>query len=84
MTAQELADELQRHVLRKGLTFEASAMLRQQVEQIDALKADAERYRWLRHGDNDDAVLRYSAYSTWILRNEELDAAIDAAREKSA
>ena len=35
---------------------------------------DAERYRWLRHADNDDRVLHKDNY---LPRNEELDAIID-------
>ncbi len=41
---------------------------------------DAGRYRWLRHGDNDDEVIRGDTYGLAFLpRNAELDAAIDAA-----
>ena len=50
--------------------------------EVAALRADAERYRWLRHGDNDEEVLRYQngvVFDAYLLRNEELDAAIDAA-----
>lgn len=57
---------------------------------------DAERYRWLRHGDNDEHVLlthdgklgvrpfdsRFDG--VWLPRNEKLDAAIDAALKESA
>lgn len=44
--------------------------------------ADAQRYRWLRHGDNDEKVLCNGpvAKDYWyLLRGEKLDAAIDAA-----
>ncbi|MGL4336097.1 MAG: hypothetical protein ACRCST_04320 [Turicibacter sp.] len=40
----------------------------------DKLVQDAERYRWLRQGDNDELV---RVKSTFLLRNEELDQAID-------
>lgn len=44
---------------------------------------DAARYRWLRHGDNDELVLMpyeaITAYSHFLPRNEKLDFAIDAA-----
>lgn len=40
-------------------------------QQVEALTKDAERYRWLRHGDNDESVIR------------ELDEAIDTAIEAS-
>ena len=54
--------------------------------ECDALRADAERYRWLRHGDNDEPCLHFSAEckagtdTVWLVRDVELDAAIDAAR----
>lgn len=43
---------------------------------------DAERYRWLRHGDNDESCLvlvdeTYSTNCVWLLRNEGLDLRID-------
>ena len=47
---------------------------------------DAERYRWLRHGDNDERVLchyrttKLLGASMYLPRNEQLDTAIDAAR----
>ena len=46
---------------------------------------DAERYRWLRHGDNDELVMqKYSQIiegeaTHYLRRNESLDDAIDAA-----
>lgn len=44
---------------------------------------DAGRYRWLRHGDNDDEVIRGDTYGLAFLpRNAELDEAIDAAMAK--
>ena len=49
----------------------------------EALRADAERYRWLRHGDNDEPCLYFSddcKAAVWLLREDELDAAIDATR----
>lgn len=52
--------------------------------QGDDVLRDAMRYRWLRHGDNDESCVKLSAdYGSdpfaWLLRTEELDAAIDAA-----
>lgn len=60
-----------------------------------AYKRDAERYRWLRSGDNDELVMRTYADNgrqiggvrpfdprfdnSFLLRNEKLDAAIDTA-----
>jgi len=51
-----------------------------------ALREDAERYRWLRHGDNDEVILVPCTWTTtgYLPRNEELDAAIDAALTKEA
>lgn len=58
------------------------------VHAADA--ADARRYRWLRHGDNDERVLRIwvgpgkhrdfdsGVDGFWLLREQHLDAAIDA------
>lgn len=49
-------------------------------ELSEALK-DAARYRWLRHGDNDESVVRMSGNKRnsypFLLRNDELDAVID-------
>ena len=59
--------------------------LRQAQYEIDAMKVDAERYRWLRERSHDTAIGTYE----WVKRNgrqqrvylafDELDAAIDAA-----
>ena len=52
--------------------------------ELAEVKQDAERYRWLRHGDNDEPLLKFSfdarcnSDDVWLLRNDELDAAIDA------
>ena len=54
----------------------------------DALRADAERYRWLRQGDNDEQVVRFHEWATevcvnptpmYLPRLERLDKLIDAA-----
>ena len=53
------------------------------TEIDDSIVLDAMRYRWLRHGDNDEKVLCNGpvAKDYWyLLRGEKLDAAIDAAR----
>ncbi|MDB5885836.1 MAG: hypothetical protein JWR74_2007 [Polaromonas sp.] len=55
-----------------------------QAAEMAALRLDAERYRWLRHGDNDEKVLCNGpvAKDYWyLLRNEKLDAVIDAELE---
>lgn len=53
--------------------------------EIEELRKNAERYAWLRHGDNDEKVLCNGpvAKDYWyLLRGEKLDAAIDAARKQ--
>jgi len=59
------------------------------LAEMGRLRADAARYRWLRHGDNDEKCVRFNDGRdamtdpfAWLLRNEELDAAIDAAMGK--
>ena len=56
------------------VTLTCSAQQRaEKVEaECDALRADAERYRWLRASREEPW--------TWLVRDVELDAAIDAAR----
>lgn len=69
---------------------QARASLASQPAQVGEDKRDAERYRWLRHGDNDEFVMftfdgpgfrKFDARfdPCWLPRNEKLDAAIDAA-----
>jgi hypothetical protein len=59
-----------------------SMQIEGQRKHIAALQKDAARYRWLRHGDNDEAVIRMSGHKRnnypFLLRNDELDAVIDA------
>lgn len=53
--------------------------------KLELCERDAERYQWLRHGDNDEQLLHFTddagcgTDTVWILRNEELDTAIDKA-----
>ena len=57
------------------------------TEIDDSIVLDAMRYRWLRHGDNDEKVLKtYTSRpsepgepTTFLPRNDELDRLIDAA-----
>lgn len=69
------------------------AAIRELLAEMDALKADAERYRWLREQPNDTTAPRIDVVR-WIpadesvndgegLRLDELDAAIDAAKEQA-
>ncbi len=67
----------------------AADLLEAQAEQIEALQADAERYRWLRYEaqycDEVSPVCvsngNTQGHAQVILSEEELDAAIDAARK---
>lgn len=77
-------EALRLHRERLAATPSPAEQTKPGVRDDDA--RDAARYRWLRHGDNDEALLR--SYSTgevvgsakvYLLRNAELDAAIDAA-----
>lgn len=66
------------------------------ADAIEVQAADAARYRWVREGDNDEHVLRtYDGAPfpvmdpdrtgpAYMLRNEELDAAIDALLDEHA
>lgn len=68
--------------------LKAAAELRRlhQVEvERDALKADAERYRWLRDWDwaTHDIVPMTGRYGTEAILGRDLDAAIDAARSNT-
>lgn len=57
----------------------------ERLAQVETLERDAARYQWLRHGDNDEMVMRaYSVFTTgkpshFLERNESLDYLIDAA-----
>ena len=62
------------------------------TEIDDSIVLDAMRYRWLRHGDNDEKVLKtYTSRPSepgeptmFLPRNDELDRLIDAARAARA
>lgn len=67
----------------RPLTSHAAAQSRINalLEEVEALRKDAERYRWLRHGDNDEKVIKRGPVAhdfVYLLRMEKLDAAIDA------
>jgi hypothetical protein len=70
----------------------ATEAIKELKGRLEEAERDAARYRWLRHGDNDETVmLTYDSAtrkarrfdprrdSSWLLRSEELDAAIDRA-----
>jgi hypothetical protein len=71
------------HIDAMVLTTQGLVAKLKQVEQkLAQSEADARRYQWLRHGDNDETVLCNGPVdkSYWYLpRNEKLDEAIDAA-----
>lgn len=51
------------------------------VEQFARMAKDAERYRWLRYGDNDEHVLMHGPVDpnyVYLPRNEKLDAMVDS------
>lgn len=52
--------------------------------EIERLRKDAARYRWIRHGDNDEIVMKGDCRGVYLPRNERLDAAIDAAMDAEA
>lgn len=88
MTVEQLAAEMHKF----GLTtfnrwaIDGAAMLRQQAEQIESLKADAERYRKLK--DSDGPVYAYAKdgpddHGWFPAFGEDLDEAIDAMKGAS-
>lgn len=65
----------------------ANEQASEQARETD--RVDALRYRWLRHGDNDEQVMRAyqgptdgSFGQAFLLRNDKLDSAIDDAMHK--
>ena len=72
------------HQEENRLRAELASSLKRNSEleaELATYLTDAERYRWLRYGDNDEIITRVTKYgSHFVLREEILDAAIDAAR----
>ena len=64
--------------IRREFCREAAATLRRLDAENKALRADAERYRWLRHGDLD-ALAKENWGTGEVYEGEQFDAAIDAA-----
>jgi len=81
MTAQELATTLELRVLEQ-IVLDSGELCKQQAEQIEALKADAERFTTLAEylvsdrTECDDAIVDARTV-------EQLRAAIDAMKGKS-
>lgn len=85
---RELAAAKERSKVMEDWAQQEAALRDAAEAERDALRMDAERYRWLRHGDNDEAVLFFTKETSagtdnvWLLRDESLDAAIDAAMKE--
>lgn len=92
--ALKLADELEAACpFKESAEKMAAAELRRLHAENEALRKDAERYRWLRHGDNDEEVLRFHDWATevcvdpppmYLPRLERLDRLIDEAMKEQA
>ena len=72
---------------RDKLRAECRTLVRQNGEwqqQVESLRADAERYRWLRENSTEYSLTQKDGYGGRELMGwEALDAAIDAARSKT-
>ena len=65
-----------------SLTPHDAALIAALRNAAEELIRDARRYRWLKHGDNDEKVLCRGPVDmshVYLLREQKLDAAIDAA-----
>jgi hypothetical protein len=86
----EMRAEVERLETRAELEEQAHVCAAEERDHLQAvvkdLRADAMRYRWLRHGDNDERILCSNPFaeddepSMFLPRNAELDDAIDAAQ----
>lgn len=85
-TPRELADRMEHpesYADYVSAMREAPAVLRALADQQERDAKDAARYRWLRHGDNDDLMIQRGPIASdfvYLPRNEKLDEMIDAAR----
>ena len=81
---KQLDNEWANDIVNWDTNRESARAIAALQQQLQALTKDAERYRWLRHGDNDESVIReLDSGEAFLLRNTELDEAIDAAIEAS-
>ena len=85
-TVDEAADRIEQleqenAILEKRLKEIQSMCLGHQEEHA-GLSKDAERYRWIRHGDNDESVLCSDCCGVYLPRNQHLDEAIDRLLER--
>ena len=73
--------------IRADLAAKAEEQIATLTAKLGKAELDAGRYRWLRHGNNDELVMmstrkRNIPTHVFVLRNEKLDATIDAAIAK--
>lgn len=89
MTPEQLADDLEGLHSRTLTAQSAAAELRRLAAENDALRKDAERYRWLRDapiGDDDQewiSVALFDIGGVSGIDGKELDTAIDAAMKET-
>ena len=87
-----IAFRLQQNAILDAAIDAARKEKQMNTEIDDSMVLDAMRYRWLRHGDNDEKVLKtYTSRPSkpgeptmFLPRNDELDRLIDAARKQGA
>lgn len=80
-----IADSIREVGFIHNLCDEAADEIERLEEELASYKLDAERYRWLRHGDNDELCMGKYTYAAgdcriiekYLLRNEQLDEKID-------
>jgi hypothetical protein len=83
-TALRLADALDAVITPYSLESKAAAELRRLHAEVEALRADAGRYRWLRENSTEYSLTQKDSFGGRELMGwEALDAAIDAARSKT-
>ena len=80
-----VADYIEAYTTGSTLIREAADEIERLTAENAALRADAERYRWLRSAKTGKPVVCTTADSAWNawLNTVELDNAIDAARSKT-
>ena len=70
---ERFVQALRRELIADGLSLDGVLALATKMRQ------DAERYRWLRHGDNDErGVIQRPGPQTFLLRDGLLDICCDA------
>lgn len=74
MVRKESADRIEQ---LEATNLNAANRVIELTKEVMELRKDAERYRWIRHGDNDESVLCGDCRGIYLPRNERLDKAID-------